>query len=39
MRTAWTVGLALALALTALVPARPRAAEPAEDQLVEDVRQ
>jgi hypothetical protein len=39
MRTAWTVGLALALSLTALVPARPRAAEPAEDQLVEDVRQ
>ena len=39
MRTAWTVGLALALSLTALVPARPRAAEPADDRLVEDVRQ
>ncbi len=39
MRTAWALGLALALSVTALVPARPRAAEPAEDQLVEDVRQ
>jgi hypothetical protein len=39
MRTAWLLGLALALSLTALVPGRPRAAEPAEDRLVEDVRQ
>ncbi|HZY88730.1 MAG TPA: hypothetical protein VFE78_28155, partial [Gemmataceae bacterium] len=39
MRTAWVLGLTVALTLTALVPAPPRADEPAEDRLVEDVRQ